>query len=217
MGSGLSEKVAALKLKKARKLAERQRVAFGFQFVGTVAMTPAEWTMAIEEASATGANVAGVAHKWHVPRPTLIARMKKGCVDLHKTGRKPVLTKAVEDKLVDYIIHMADAGFPLTAENVKTMARSAAREVGMLASDFNGGNDWYYAFRRRYPEISSRVPNKVNGARMAGFNRIIVAKWMTMVEPILAQYTPEEIFNADDKHLNPEEILNRKVSKFQCT
>ena len=52
----------------------------------------------------------------------------------------------------------------------------------------------------------------MNGARASGFNRPLIIKWFAAVEAIFSQYTPAETFNLDDKHLNSEEMLAKKVS-----
>ena len=175
--------------------------------VGAFAITPAIWSAAVAEANKKGANIAQIAQKYRIKRTTLSDRVKSGKVGISIKGPPPVLGQANEKLIHDHLLDMADSGYALSITGLQCFARSVAAAVNIPTSAFNASDEWAASFMRRHPDLSNRKAKKVNGARIAKFNRIIVQKWFKVWEAVSAQYTPAEIVNADDKHLNSEELV----------
>jgi len=174
-------------------------------------ITPQIWAAAIAEASKRGANTMQIAARYRINRTTLINRVKTQNSAAFKSGPAPVLGVENERLIHDHLIWMADAGFGLNVKRLQLFARSCARRAGIPESEFNASFDWVTSFFKRHPDVASRKSKKVNGVRVAKFNRIIVQKWFLVWEEVSKQYTAEEIVNCDDKHLNSEELLDKKV------
>ena len=159
-----------------------------------------------------GEKIAVVARGMGVKRSTLSMRYNAQNSSVTVIGKPVVLPLPIEKKLAKHIIYCADAGLPITKSNVQIFARTFAKEANIPATTFNGGDDWYYAFLDRNPEIANRAAKKLNGARASGFNRALIIKWFATTKGIFEQYTPLEVYNLDDKHINSEEMIPKKVS-----
>ena len=72
----------------------------------------------------------GAANHFHVLRKTLDDRIKGHVEHGSKPGRNPVLSAVEDDALVDYLLYMADHGFPLTRTMVKAFAWALAKRSG---------------------------------------------------------------------------------------
>lgn len=176
---------------------------------------PATWEAAIAEARVPRANVAQVAAKYGVARGTLLSRMKSGNTGVTRKGPAPILGVANEALIAQHLLWMVDAGYGLSKMRLQHFARSCAAQAGFTTAEFHASTEWVASFMRRHPELSYRKSKKVNGSRAKNFNRISVVKWFKVWTEIVAQYRPEEIVNVDDKHLNPEELLDKKVSSVR--
>jgi hypothetical protein len=159
-----------------------------------------------------GNKIAEVARGLKVARSTLSMRYNNKDSSVTSLGKPIVISAAIEKKLVEHVLHVSDAGYSYTKSDFQTFARMIAKEAGIPVEIFNAGDDWYYAFISRNPTLANRSSKKMNGARASGFNRPLIIKWFAATKLIFAQYTPEQIFNLDDKHLNSEEMLAKKVS-----
>lgn len=159
-----------------------------------------------------GHKISAVARGLNVARSTLSMRYNNRDSSVTSLGKPIVISAAIEQKIVDHLHHCSDAGYSYTKSDLQTFARQIAKDAGIPVGFFNAGDDWYYAFLSRNPTVANRSSKKMNGARASGFNRPLIIKWFAATEAIFAQYTPEETFNLDDKHLNSEEMLAKKVS-----
>jgi hypothetical protein len=177
----------------------------------TARLTEEEWTKILSAASKKNANIKRIADKYGIPRSTLRDRMKTG--DTRPTtaalGRPTFFTAEQEEKVEKHLLYMADAGYALTHSQCMKLINSMCEEAGL--DDVAVGPKLIRGFMTRHPDLVKRAPKKVNRARMAKFNRITVTKWFTAAEGILAQYSPQEMFNADDKFFDLETMIPRKV------
>ena len=173
-------------------------------------VTPEQWTAAFERVD-LGYKISEVAKAIGVPWSTLKSRLETRSSSITKFGASTALTAAHEARLADHVLYMANAGFALTKTVLQELARNIAADAGIDPRHFCGGDNWYYGFMARHPEISQRSTKKTNGARSSKFNRIIVPKWFAASKPVFEQYTDEELWNADDKHVNSEELVPKQV------
>ena len=159
-----------------------------------------------------GNKIAAVARGLNVARSTLSMRYNNKDSSVTSLGKPIVIPAAIEKKLVDHLLFSSDAGYSYTKSDLQKFARQIGKEAGIPVETFNAGDDWYYSFLSRNPTVANRSSKKMNGARASGFNRPLIMKWFAATKLIFPQYKPEEIFNLDDKHLNSEEMLAKKVS-----
>ena len=91
---------------------------------------------ALEAVQKNLTSVTTAANKFNVPRKTLDDRVKGRVVHGRKSGPGTILTPAEEDILCNYLIYMAQRGFPLTMKMVMAYAWSLAKKsaAGLVPS-----------------------------------------------------------------------------------
>lgn len=174
-------------------------------------------------------SVRSVSKTHAIPRQTLhrhLLKCKAG-LGVEKTiGRKPVLSEAQEDQLVDLILRMQSNLFGLTRNDTRRLAFSFC-EQNNIEHPFNSengmaGKDWFSGFMLRHPNLSMRVPEPVSIQRAMGFNRTKVTRFMDVLETLLFSDTirvipPEDIYNADESGISvcqdPSRIIAKKGTK----
>ena len=85
---------------------------------------------ALEVVQKRQATVSGSAKQFNVPRKTLDDRVKGRVFHGTKSGPGTVLTSAEEDILCNYLIYMAERGFPLTRKMVMAYAWALEKKIG---------------------------------------------------------------------------------------
>ena len=123
---------------------------------------------AIEAVQSKDKTISAAAKMFNVPRNTLDDRVK-GRV---KHGNKPEVstdrTFVQEKSLVNYLLYMADRGFPLTRTMVKAFALAITKRSG-CAYRFNeelGPSDhWWQLFKRHHPVITLRKADSFERSR----------------------------------------------------
>lgn len=113
--------------------------------------------------------------EFQIPRSTLKRLVKDSEESLdslvHKPlGRKPILPRELEEKLVEYILIMEAKYYGLTRMDVRRMAYQLASKNN-LANHFKNevaGRAWLDLFLRRHKEISVRKPMGTSYARVQG-------------------------------------------------
>jgi hypothetical protein len=177
----------------------------------TSSLTEDDWKKLYEEHDANRFSVSALAMRWGIPRTTLICRLKnRRCENTAKAvGAPSTLCTAAEAEISSHLIHMAEGGYALTKKKVRKLLRSAAEKFDV--GEKLGGRSHLRGFLRRHEDLAARTVKYTNDARATRFNRVTVTKWFTVFKEIVAQYAPNEIFNADDKFFNTEEMLPKHV------
>lgn len=179
---------------------------------GTAFLSAVDWGTLLSAASMPKANISQLARTWGVGRTTIIARLRT--MDTHATLERVGAPRSFDDdmeaQLADHVLYMADCGYAYTKKRLRQFVTHIVAETGL--KDLRaGGKKWLKGFLKRHPEISDVRPKGSNGARASKFNRVTVNSWFSVFEPVFAQYTPAQTYNADDKFFNLETILPRKV------
>ena len=109
------------------------------------------------------------ARLYGVPHETLrrgLGLVEEGCKPGPRTV-KAVLTKNEEQRLVRYIVDMADMGFGLTSDDIRSTAYKLAEACGKPHPFHNemAGRAWLDGFRRRYPNLTLRKPQPLSYSR----------------------------------------------------
>ena len=137
-----------------------------------------------------------------IPRSTLHDHVA-GTVSSSQRGPATVLTPAEECMLVQWSLHMADVGYGRTREQlcltVKTILDKDDRENPFR--DNCPGKDWWYAFLRRHPELSVRLPESLQMARASSCTPQRLEKWYQEFGEFLKLHSlhdkPCRIWNGD--------------------
>lgn len=129
-------------------------------------------------------------------------------------GAPSILTKHEEQIVVDWILKMSSAGFPVTKEQVIASVTEIVRKMGRPNRFKDGipGRFWWEGFRKRHPQLSIRVPQNLTASR-AAVTEAQLRKWFAEVRDFLekegcldAVADPMRVFNADESafFLNPK-------------
>jgi hypothetical protein len=171
-----------------------------------------------------GSSVYKVSRDYNIPETTLRdKRDKKYCGDI--PGRKTILSKAEETKIVDWIHYLGKQGFPVTKEQLK---QGVAKLVENLKrpntfKDVIPGKHWFTGFLSRHPTVAKRVAQALPTHR----NKVTeqdVRNWFDRVNNyfetnnLLSVLNDESrVFNCDETafYLCPKEkdVLVKKGSK----
>ena len=133
-----------------------------------------------------------VAREYSVPRLTLrrhVMKAQRGLPCVKKLGRTAVLTPDQENELVDLILTMVKRMFGLTQMDIRRLVFSYC-EQNKIKHFFSqkvraAGRDWFEAFLRRHPNLTTRTPEPTSIQRVIGFNSAKAAKFLKMLGEIL--------------------------------
>ena len=90
-------------------------------------------------------------------------RIKKSS---YGSGPRAVLGEAAEQQIVEYIVWMDNEGWPLSWRRIRVIARDVAKRNGV--DSFSASNRWKNGFKRRHPELSTRLAENLERTRVGG-------------------------------------------------
>lgn len=131
-------------------------------------------------------------------------------------GRKPVLTKEIEDLLVKYCLDMDARFYGLRRKDITRMAFELALKNGLKhpfsAEKMCAGKKWLRGFLKNHPQLSLRKPQGTSFARVKGFSPENVKRFFELYEPELLRIKsqPHRLYNVDETGIT---IVQHKVSK----
>ncbi|KAI4466550.1 hypothetical protein MML48_2g00003460 [Holotrichia oblita] len=104
-------------------------------------------------------------------------------------GPSSMLEQQNEQKLVTHIKTMKSKGFPLSIDDVRTIAFHFAERLN-ISHRFNkttekAGYDWMQMFLKRNPDIRLRKSEGVSLARSQALNRVEVDALFQLLEQVL--------------------------------
>jgi len=108
--------------------------------------------------------------------PGRIKKTSFGC------GPRSLLGGATEQHIVEYIVWMDEEGWPLSWRRIRIIARDIARKNGIL--DFSASNRWKKGFKRRHPELSTRLAENLERTRVGGMNKDQTQKYFDLLEKV---------------------------------
>lgn len=167
--------------------------------------------------------------EFNIPRKTLERRIKTGNSEKGNMGPSCTFGKENEDRLSRHILTMQKRGFPLTRDDLRTIAYHFAQQLN-IKHKFNNetqkaGYDWLSLFLSRHPEITIRKSEGVSIARATAMSRKEVDDYFNLLETTLEENSlfdkPANVFNIDETGLQlnsrPGEVLAKKGSKAVST
>lgn len=168
---------------------------------------------AIEEYKTNNISLRDAAKKYGIPTTTLYCKAKGARPIERKMGPRPVLGSTVEKKIVKCLFLLADAGFPITKQQLlENVASYASKQPENPFKDSKPGRKWFDLFRARHPSISMRVAQNISRAR-AGVTEENLRKWFENTRNFCnsnncteALTDPTRVYNLDETafFLSPE-------------
>nr|XP_024218269.1 tigger transposable element-derived protein 6-like [Halyomorpha halys] len=151
----------------------------------------------------SGKSVAEVSRAANVPISTLyrIVNKDKSKVESEcatgqgkqkrvSTGEFPQLEKC----LVEWMKDRRAENIPLSGTLIKQKGRSFAAQLDI--TDFNGSNGWLEGFKKRYDLVFKKICGE-----SAVVDNDCCNQWISDLPMIIDQYSPDDIFNADETAL----------------
>ena len=159
-------------------------------------------------------SVRQAANHFDIPRGTLQRHLlnsnKHAKGSLRYFGRPTILTKAMEDDLVEHILHMEKILFGLSKKSLQELAyQMTAKNNAPLFHMFNeetkmAGRKWFRNVMLRNPQLSLRNPQDTSIARAAGCNKPSVHRVSDILESLIDKYKFDatKTFNMDETALS---------------
>ena len=129
-----------------------------------------------------------------LPRKTLDDRIRGNVSHGKKPGRTTILTPEEEESLTQYLLYMAERGFPLTRMMVKAFAWAIAKCSGndaRFSPEQGPSEHWWQLFRKRHPNIVLRKSDSLERTRAEAFNEVIVTEYFEILRNTLTRRSVE--------------------------
>ena len=163
---------------------------------------------AMEAVSGGKMNTNAAAKSFSVPRKTLDDRIKGKVRHGTKPGVTTVLSMAEEKFLANYLVYMAEKGFPLTRTMAKAFAWAIAKRTGKsdrFHTEYGPGDHWWALFKTRHPQLALRRTDSLERYRAEYLNPGIVREYFNLLEKTLSENnllrSPRQIYNCDETFL----------------
>ena len=106
-----------------------------------------------------GASISATAKKHEIPRTTLSGKNSGRYPVAIKKGPLTVLTLEEEEQLEKWLLHIADAEFPATKDQLLDSVQFLVKTLNRETPFHNGrpGRHWYESFLNRHLIIKNRV------------------------------------------------------------
>lgn len=214
--------------KKKAKTAIRKATTSGKRNGGeksnTVQYSEDQLRSAIEEFKTDNISIRDVAKKYGIPSTTLYCKARGVRPIERKMGPKPILGSFVEKRIVKCLFTLADAGFPLSKQQLlDNVADFASKQSENPFKNGRPGRKWFELFRSRHPSISMRVAQNISRAR-AGVTEENLRNWFEKTRKFCetndcfeALTDPRRVYNLDETafFLSPEvgKVMAKKGAK----
>lgn len=152
----------------------------------------------------------------NVPRSTLISKIKGYAPVERRMGPQSILTKEEETVLVQWIFTMANAGFPVSTDqlfdSVKRLLSDLKRDNPF--TDGRPGRKWYIGFMKRNPQVANRMAQNLTMSR-ASVTENNVRDWFKEVHDYLKSQSIESFNeNISDGFQTAKEISKETLDSI---
>ena len=179
---------------------------------------------AMEAVRTSKMSISVAANRFKVPRKTLDDRLKGRVQHGTHPGVSTVLTVQEENSLINYLLHMAQCGFPLTRTMVKAYAWSMVKRSGTahrFHPEYGPGDHWWSLFKKRHPELALCTADTLKRSRAEALNPDVVKEYFDLLHKCLDSNNllrrPRQIYNCDETFLpldySREKVVAAKGSK----
>lgn len=190
--------------------------------VPTRQYTAESLSLAIEDVRHNKLSLRKAAMQYGIPKSTL-SMYVAGKLEIGvKRGPASILSVEEERRLVEYVVHMGQIGYGRTREQlldiVAKMVSSDGRENPFVND--RPGRKWWVLFKQRNPEVTLRVPEKLQLARARCCTPEILRAWFNDFQTFLKAHSllnrSEYIWNADEAGFPLCATSGKIVSVHNC-
>lgn len=179
---------------------------------------------ALEEIQNKNVSIREAAKKFNVPKSTLNDKARGVAPVARKMGPKTILNSNIENKIVQCLFTLADAGFPISKQQLlDNVADLMSKEEVNPFKDGGPGKKWFQLFRTRHPTISMRVAQNISKSR-AKVTESNLRNWFENVRKFCetsdctdALNDPKRIYNLDETAFflapTPDKVMAKKGSR----
>ena len=170
-------------------------------------------------------SIRSVGRQFNIPESTLRYKLKTNDTHIKKVGRKPMLTEAEENVLVNYIHDSTLRAMPITRITLinsvhkileQDVEDNVARDYFTPTTELIG---WYKGFRSRHQDVVIRTPETLTRARR-NLSVGIIRQWFSDIKSYLSDHNMIDILEDDTRIFNIDEIgfpLDPGTGKVLCT
>ena len=176
------------------------------------------------DAVKNGESVLRAARENDVPRQTLSDRVSGKVVHGTKPGPNPLLSKAEETELSNFLLDVAKAGYGKSRKQVKNLAEAVARDKGQLTTTKKLTDGWFRRFMARQPHLSMRKSDPTANVRMDCLTKETMDEYFQLLKDTLIENdlmdSPNQIYNVDETgmpldHRAPKIVVGRGHKKVR--
>ena len=159
---------------------------------------------AVEFVKKKGGGLREASRRFNVPVETLRRRVLGVVEEGSKPGPATVLTENEEQRLVSYIVEMADKGFGLSRDDIRSTAYRMAEACGRQHPFKNemAGRAWLDGFFKRHPHLTLRKPQPLSYSRAVSANLDTINDYFAKLAALYARLNiltkPMQIYNMDE-------------------
>lgn len=151
-----------------------------------------------------GISLRDVVKKYNVPKSTLNDKARGARPSARRMGPKTLLSSEMENKIVKCLFTLADAGFPITKQQlIDNVTNLMSQRADSPFKNGRPGETWFQLFCARHPTITMRVAQNISRVR-AGVTEANLRKWFEDTRKICennncteALFDPKRVYNLD--------------------
>lgn len=157
-----------------------------------------------------GGSIRAASRMFKIPESTIRDKIQQRYK--HSPGAPAVLSPDDENRIAQWIIDMAKAGFPVNTQRLRASVAQYVKQVNLKNPFKNGvpGPKWVAGFLKRHPTISRRVPSALSKNRTI-ITEEHVRRWFQEVSVFLKDNQLEEAMNNPTQVFNMDETAVRTV------
>ncbi|XP_034934472.1 uncharacterized protein [Chelonus insularis] len=159
------------------------------------------------EAIKNGVSLRRASALYHIPSTTLHRKLNKQTTTKEKPGPSTIFTKEEEKEIVEWILHRAQTGAPVTKTELFDSIQKYVQLINKHTPFINQrpGRHWYESFEKRHPNLTFRKPQHLSLTRVS-VTREDLQQWFAEIEQYLRSkdllnIEPSRIFNCDETSL----------------
>lgn len=127
-------------------------------------------------------------------------------LQMNSYGRPTVLSKQLENRIVEGLQVAAEWGFPLTVRDLQCVVQSYLEQIGKREPRFKQnmpGKNWVVHFRNRHPQLTNRLSENIKRNR-AEVSHETISAYFENLELSLRDVPPEALINYDESNLTDD-------------